>query len=316
MNRPRASQLAEYAALVVLALLVGAGVLRLVAADQSQWLVLLATLTPFVYLPAWLVAAGAAIARRWRILAVALLLVAVHVWWTAPVFFGGRGSLAHPSAVARVLALNLNGDRATGAAAARLIATLHPDLVVLSEASPMSTAGIEPAGFPVHVSGVETGTKGWLVLSKWPLLGERRVDLGDRQLPRLEFRRPDGGRLVLWQVHPIAPIPGYVDQWRRQLRSIRRAISADERGSDPAVVAGDFNATRDVPEFRDLLDDGWADAADGRGLLSTWRAGGLLPPLLRLDHILVSPGVGVGWVRRTSDVGSDHLGVVALVEFN
>ena len=315
MDRPRKTQLVEYGGWATLAALLVAGILRFVAADRSPWLVLLATLTPFVYLPAWIVAVASAIARKWRLMVAALVIVAVHVWWTAPVFFGARGSLGHPSATAKVLALNLNGDRATGAVAARVIAKLRPDLVVLSEASPMSTTGLDLTDYPVQVSDVETGTKGWLVLSKWPLLDERRVDLGDRRLPRLEFSRPDGGRLVLWQVHPIAPIPGYVAQWRHQLEAIRRAVKADERGDEPAVVAGDFNATRDVPEFKALLDDGWADAADGHGLLSTWRAGGKLPPLLRLDHILVSPGVGVGWVRRTADVGSDHLGVVAMLQF-
>jgi endonuclease/exonuclease/phosphatase (EEP) superfamily protein YafD len=313
--RPRASRAVRYVAWATLVALVLAGLLRFVASDRSPWLVLLATLTPFVYLPAWLVAIGAAIARQWRLLIAALLIVAVHIWWTAPLFFGARGSLSHPSASASVLALNLNADRATGGAASRMIAKLHPDFVVLSEASPTSTADLDESEFPVKVSDIESGTNGWMVLGKWPLLDERRVDLGDRQLPRLEFRRPDGGRLILWQVHPIAPISGYVTQWRHQLGEIRRAVRADERGGEPAIVAGDFNATRDLPEFHSLLDDGWADAADGHGLLSTWRAGGKLPPLLRLDHVLVSAGVGVGWVRRSADVGSDHLGVVALVQF-
>lgn len=313
--RPRASQVLRCVAWTTLGALVLAGLLRFVAPDRSPWLVLLAALTPFVYLPAWLVAIGAAIARQWRLLVAALLIVAVHIWWTAPLFFGARGSLSHPSASATVLALNLNADRTTGSAAGRLIAKLRPDLVVLSEASPTSTAGLDESGFPVQVSDVESGTNGWVVLSKWPLLDERRVDLGDRQLPRLEFRRPDGGHLVLWQVHPIAPISGYVTLWRRQLGEIRRAVRADERGDAPAIVAGDFNATRDLLEFHALLDDGWADAADGHGLLSTWRAGGKLPPLLRLDHLLLSAGIGVGWVRRTADVGSDHLGLVALLQF-
>lgn len=283
--------------------------------DQSTWLVLAATLTPVLYLPAWLVAIGAAAARRWRLGAVALVVVAVHVWWTAPIFFGARGALHNPSASLKLLALNLNADRATGGAAARVIAALDPDVVVLSEASPMSAAGLDLPDYPVTVSDVETGTNGWLVLSKWPLLDQRRVDIGDRSLPRLVFGRPDGRDVVVWQVHPVAPVPGHVAEWRRQLKDIRTAVASDERGNDPAVVAGDFNATRDLPELRSFLDDGWADAADGRGLMATWRAGGRLPPLLRLDHILVSRGVGVAWIHRVPDVGSDHLGIVARLEF-
>jgi len=314
-SRLRLRQFLEVAAWATLALLAVAAILRTVAADRSTWLVLLAALTPMLYLPAWIVAIGAGAAREWRLFVASLLIVALHVWWTTPVFFGGRGALRHASVSAKVLALNLNADRATGRAAGRLIRAEDPDLVVLSEASSVSTAGLDVSNYPVKVSDIEPGTNGWLVLSKWPLLSQRRVGIGDRELPRLEFRRPDGGRLVLWQVHPIAPILGQVGKWRRPLVAIPRAGRADERGGDQGGGAGDFNSTRDLPEFRDFLDDGWADAADGQGLLATWRAGGKLPPLLRLDHILVSPGVGVAWIHCARDVGSDHLGIVARLDF-
>lgn len=314
MQRPSPREAVACVAVAALVLLAVAGVLREVAPDDSQWLVLLATLTPLLYLPAWVIAPVAAALRRWRLLAVAVALVAVHVWWTAPLFVGGRGPLAGAGRSVTVLALNLNGDRATGHAAARLISAVHPDLVVLSEASPLSVAGIDQTAYPVAVSDVRVGTNGWLVLSSWPLLEERRVDIGDRELPRLLLRSPDGHRLVLWQVHPVAPVSGYVGEWRHQLHMVRAAIAVDEHGADPVVVAGDFNATRDVPQFRALLDDGWADVSDGRGLMATWRDGGRLPPLLRLDHVLVSHEVGVRAVHRTGSVGSDHLGLIARLE--
>jgi endonuclease/exonuclease/phosphatase (EEP) superfamily protein YafD len=315
VKRPGPSEVIGVAGWTTLAALFVAAPLRLFAADRSPGLVLLAALTPVLYLPAWLVAAVAAVARRWCLFLAALLVVGVHVWWTAPLFLGARGPLPRATASAKVLALNLNGDRPTGQAAEHVIAAVHPDLVVLSEASPTSTAGIEETAFPVVVSDIEAGTNGWLVLSRWPLLDQRRVTIGDRQIPRLVLRRPDGGRLVLWQVHPVAPTTGHLTEWKQQLEAIRAAISSDDHGSDPAVVAGDFNATRDLPEFAALLNDGWADAGDGHGLLATWRSGGRLPPLLRLDHILVSATVGVRSIRRTAGVGSDHLGLIAVVQF-
>jgi endonuclease/exonuclease/phosphatase family metal-dependent hydrolase len=110
-------------------------------------------------------------------------------------------------------------------------------------------------------------------------------------------------------------VVGHVAQWRHQLELVRRAVAADRHSPSPVVVAGDFNATRDLPSFHAFLDDGWCDVADGHGMLSTWGAGGRLPPLLRLDHVLVSPDVGVRDVHRTRSVGSDHLGMLADLQF-
>jgi hypothetical protein len=54
------------------------------------------------------------------------------------------------------------------------------------------------------------------------------------------------------------------------------------------MVAGDFNATRDVGEFRRLLRDGYRDAAEqsGAGLTRTHPADIWLPPVFAVDHIL------------------------------
>src|SRR3954452_10059077 len=80
-----------------------AAVLRTLAPERSRWLVLLAALTPLLYLPAWLVAVGAAMGRRWRLLVIACALVGLHAWWSAPLILGGRGAMSHPTSSARVL---------------------------------------------------------------------------------------------------------------------------------------------------------------------------------------------------------------------
>src|SRR4051812_739750 len=224
-----------------------AAVLRTAAPESSRWLVLLAALTPLLYLPAWLVVIGAGVGRRWRLLVVASVLVGLHVWWSAPLVLGGRGEMSHATSSARVLALNLNADRATGAATARLIRELRPDVVVLSEASSVSVAGLGDQLLPVAASDVRPGTDGWMVLSRWPVVDQSVFAVEARTKPRLVLQRPDGGRLVVWQVHPVAPVVGHVTRWRHQLELVRRAVAADRHAASPVVVAGDFNATRDLP---------------------------------------------------------------------
>lgn len=78
------------------------------------------------------------------------------------------------------------------------------------------------------------------------------------------------------------------------------------------ILAGDFNATLDHREIRDLLDRGYRDAADvvGAGLKPTWPSDRPFPPVT-IDHILISEGVGVADFSVESIEGSDHRAVIA-----
>ena len=58
--------------------------LRLVAWDSIEPLIVLDALTLVVYLPAWVVAVGALIARRWWLAAAAAVIVAAQVAFVAP----------------------------------------------------------------------------------------------------------------------------------------------------------------------------------------------------------------------------------------
>ncbi len=100
-----------------------------------------------------------------------------------------------------------------------------------------------------------------------------------------------------------------MDAWSRGLGSLPNPGSGPMR-----VVAGDFNATLDQSEFRDLLDRGYRDAADARGdgLIPTWPAAGpQLPPPITIDHVLVDDRAGVEDYSVHDLPGSDHRAVFA-----
>ncbi|HKY16401.1 MAG TPA: endonuclease/exonuclease/phosphatase family protein, partial [Microthrixaceae bacterium] len=90
---------------------------------------------------------------------------------------------------------------------------------------------------------------------------------------------------------------------------------AGESPDDPRVhlVIGDFNATVDQPTMRELLDDGYVDAAGavGRGWVMTWRFP--FTPPLAIDHVLVDEDTAVRSVDVHPIAGSDHRAVVATV---
>ena len=79
---------------------------------------------------------------------------------------------------------------------------------------------------------------------------------------RSPARRPCGSRPCI-RAPPVnrAAAPG----WREALAALP---GSDARG-DVQILAGDFNATLDHPEFRALLDRGYIDAADAVGQGST-----------------------------------------------
>src|SRR5215472_19351550 len=58
--------------------------LRLVAWDSLEPLIVLDALTQIVYLPAWVVAAGALIMRRWWLAAAAVVIVVAQLAFVVP----------------------------------------------------------------------------------------------------------------------------------------------------------------------------------------------------------------------------------------
>jgi endonuclease/exonuclease/phosphatase family metal-dependent hydrolase len=81
------------------------------------------------------------------------------------------------------------------------------------------------------------------------------------------------------------------------------------------VLAGDFNATLDQAEFRDVVDRGYADAAavTGKGLEPTFPTMGhrLLPPTVAIDHVLADRRLGISEYGVDDLPGSDHRAVHA-----
>jgi endonuclease/exonuclease/phosphatase family metal-dependent hydrolase len=150
-----------------------------------------------------------------------------------------------------------------------------------------------------------------MVLSRTPLGTPTRVATGhDSWLVDVEV---PGGSLRVLAVHPVAPVD--VGEWRADHRVIAEAVAS----ADPDVVLGDFNATADHEPVQALADAGWRDVGDlaDVGWQPTWPANGLglvsslIPPLVRIDHVLV----GSRWAGLDSSTvriaDTDHLALVA-----
>jgi endonuclease/exonuclease/phosphatase (EEP) superfamily protein YafD len=81
------------------------------------------------------------------------------------------------------------------------------------------------------------------------------------------------------------------------------------------IVGGDFNATWDHVRFRGLRELGYPDSVSGGGdgWVPTWPAGGRIPPLLGIDHVLARGAIAVGASETVSVNRTDHRGLAATV---
>jgi endonuclease/exonuclease/phosphatase (EEP) superfamily protein YafD len=298
--------------------LTGMAVLRLFGVDGSALTAGLLSLTPYAAAAGPVVLAVAALARARVAVAVTVALIALNVVWLVP-----RYTAEHlPAATAprlRVMSANLYfGDADPGSVVAAVRAQ-RPDVLTLIEVDRAGLAALDRDGLagllPHRIVRFAPGAGGTAILSR---LGLR--DLGEAG--PTAYRSPRalvfvGDRVVAVQAgHTRPPIPGPTGQWRRDLALLAGPPAESERV--PLVMLGDFNASADHPAFRRLLASGLRDAHDarGRGLVRTWPAsGGRVPPLVQLDHVLVSGELGVATAGELNLPGTDHRAVYAELAF-
>ncbi|MDQ1287347.1 MAG: hypothetical protein QG622_912 [Actinomycetota bacterium] len=268
-------------------------------------------MTPWLLVPSFPLALVAGGRRRPALAAVALALGAAQIAAIAPEL-GPLRPVTVPDDAARIrlVTANILLDNPDPEGLAAEITSLGPDVVLLQEVTPWGLLALRSTGllerFPHHVLDAREGGHGSAILSRIPLRDGRAISVAEWPMTRADITTATGPvRLV--NVHAAAPLSGPgIRVWRRQLEELAR-IAPPPGGR--LVLAGDFNATSQHPPFRDLVRQGLRDGHDvaGRGLAPTWPSGRRwLPPLLRLDHVLVGDGVTVVSVRRTRGTGSDH----------
>jgi len=139
----------------------------------------------------------------------------------------------------------------------------------------------------------------------------------------------EGGPVVLVP----ADVPGPQDgaaAWEQAIAALGEAATGQVAAGWPVIVAGDFNAVREHLPFRRLVDGGpvGGGLADGgtadAGLVNAAEAGGgwmptyradrpPWPPMIEIDHVLVSGGVEVGSIESVRVGGHAHLALLAWV---
>lgn len=289
--------------------------------ERGVLLVLLVGALPLTLLPAYALLVVAAVRRDRLLAAGAAAVVVAHLLVVAPAVT----ATPVPAGVEQapgltVVVANLFVQNPTPEAAGRALRALQPDVVVVPELGAAGLAGLRASGLLEDLphGSYDLGRREETVglFSRLPLTDVESLRQGGRDLPRATVE-VEGTAVRLLTAHPLPPIAGLEEVWRRSLGALATEV---RQVALPVVLAGDLNADRDHAPLRRLLDTGLRDAHDerGRGLARTWPAG---LPVLHLDHVLVRDGEGtsdgagarvvVRSVREVDLPGSDHLGVVA-----
>jgi endonuclease/exonuclease/phosphatase (EEP) superfamily protein YafD len=261
-----------------------------------------------IYLLAAAIATAAFAALRWWGLARwAGALAAIEAVLVLPLYVDAVGG-PEPDVGAprlRVVSYNMLHGNPHTAEAARHVAGLEPDVVVLLEATAPQVRAFTTALPGWHaLAEPRDDAFGIAVLCRRTPIDMRVVTPGPRWMPAIELSLPLGdGEVTIFAVHPPPPVgEGHTRTRDEVLRTISRwAAERDE----PVIVVGDLNATPWSSTLRAILDEGPLRSTQRFGLHATWPSGlGALG--LPIDHVLVSGSLHP--VRRSIEpaFGSDH----------
>jgi endonuclease/exonuclease/phosphatase (EEP) superfamily protein YafD len=296
--------------LAVLAAVVAlGGLLAHASPTPFQWSI---SVTSFAWYAMWAAPVAvvfAILARRWATVAVAAVLTALLLVVQLP----GRIAESAPThgRPITVMQANLRLGNADPAALVRLVRTHHVELLAteeltFTEEDRLVAAGLAklmPYRFTRPLPGGGGGLGMW---SRYPL--SQPVDVPGFWLGVLTARvtLPGGQHLTFVTVHLSPPYPYPAGRWRDELgrlAGVLRRLPDD----GPVLAPGDYNATVDHAQFRDLLAHGYADSAAqaGAGYPASYPNDRWFGPVIAIDHLLTRRAVATA-LDTLGVPGSDH----------
>lgn len=192
----------------------------------------------------------------------------------------------------------------------------RPDVIVFLEMTRAKLDQLDGAGlgqaYPYRTTGmVDSTARGSIIVSRFPVKTlDENTTLGPRDLQSpVASVRTRFGPVLVHAVHTYPPIRDGVREWRPQLQRLGRWQR--QHAGERLIMAGDFNASRAHPAFRETsagLTDSVARVKTG--LFPTWPHGDIKPPFTQIDHILTR-GFTTGDGGVIPVAGTDHAAVWA-----
>jgi endonuclease/exonuclease/phosphatase (EEP) superfamily protein YafD len=286
---------------------------RLFGLDTGPLLVPAISFTPYAAATAWIPIVVALALHRRAVALVALAAAVALVAAVAPRALDGPQAAIAGGPSLTVLTANLRYGNADPDALVALARRSGADLVSLQELPTEELRAIDAAGarelYPYRVADTYGEVQGSALLSRYPLTGATRPRDLRNAMPEATLHVPGAPPVRVKAVHPVTPLHDDLAFWEHSLRSLPRATPDGEL----RLLAGDFNATLDQHELRDLIGSGYVDAGDatGIGLQGTYPARRRLR--ITIDHVLVDRRARVTSASVHLMPGSDHRALVARI---
>lgn len=250
--------------------------------------------------------------KRTRILgAIAFSIAVINSIYFLPIYLPKMPSTSHSSQALSLLIINLNNRNERYTDVLNYIEREEPDVLLLSELTPVWKTAMESLGQYDHVVAEERlDTYGIAVYSKLPLMNPSIKYYGTTGHPTVvctinRFSKP----ITLVHTHIQGPIKkdGF-EQQKEQMIVMAKELKSLPR---PMILTGDTNSTPWTYLLANLIrDNNLVDSRQGFGLQLSWPAPGYwrnVPfTLIPIDHCFVSPDFSVEERKVGPFIGSDH----------
>ncbi|MFF0814839.1 endonuclease/exonuclease/phosphatase family protein, partial [Rhodococcus sp. NPDC003318] len=297
-------------------LLGAAAVLASVVRVEVRPVVLLAGWMPVWVGVALVGAVVAAAAGRWVAQALCMVVCVLGAWLLAPLYVPDSATVEGPTLT--VMQANVKRGQADPALLVQTVRERNVDVLTVQELTDETVDGVAAAGMGdllphrIEISHGPSGLGGG-IYSRFPLSNVRELDgfLSSNIVADVDVGL--GEPVAVLAVHPAPAYLFPAPMWASELRALGTEFDTlSDR--DNVIAVGDFNASWPQRQYRDLLTDGYTDAADqvGAGLLPTMPAHRWYPAVTGIDRI-VTKGATVSELERITIAGSDHHGLVAVV---
>lgn len=204
----------------------------------------------------------------------------------------------------------------------KLIEDRDPDVLAVVEANKKWIDAIKPETKRYPFQKVVLAGPGMALFSKFPI---EKCDVrffGKSHHPRILATLLVGGKKVqLGIVHPTTPKSpaGYAERQQEVSLLVSELIALPS----PKLLIGDLNCSPWSADFQSLLSAGLYDSERGFGPQPSWpaRTGRVfkdlpVPPMVPIDHVLVSDEFQTLQRQTEASINSDHLPVYVNLEMH
>ena len=285
--------------------------IRVFGLETGALLSTLMFFTPYAAIAALLVTGVAVALRNWAAAVVVAAATGCLAAAVLPRAIGSEIVQAPERETLTVVSANVYLGTADAASLVALVKRLDADLLSVQELTPSFAGRLRRLGLerllPNSVPMPQPRGSGGGLYARFPLAPLPYQTRFLFRMPRAMMVLPDRTRLRVVGVHPQPPNMD-VGRWKEALES----LPATGDGI-PWLLVGDFNATLDHVELRDVLDRGYRDAGEaaGEGLEPTWPNGREQTPPITIDHVLADQRLGIVDYDVLDQPGSDHRFVFA-----